>query len=147
MSRAPMLPVLWSGWNRLQDEMDRLFNWPGAAPRARPLAPAFPPVNVWEEDEAFYLEAELPGLKEEDLFVQVTQGNQLTLRGERKADPALEGAWHRRERGTGRFQRTFALPVPVEADKVEARLENGVLRLTLPKAERARPRRIPVQGQ
>jgi HSP20 family protein len=147
MSRAPMLPVLWSGWNRLQEEMDRLFGRPPEVPAVRRLAPSFPPVNVWEDDEAYHLEAELPGLKREDLDVQVRQRNQLTIQGERKPDPALQGAWHRRERGTGRFQRTFSLPVPVDADKVEARLENGVLHLTLPKAAEARPRRITVKAE
>jgi HSP20 family protein len=147
MTRAPMLPVLWSSWNRLQKEMDRLFAQPAGAPRGRPLAPSFPPVNGWEDEEAFHFEAELPGFKQEDLTIQVQRRNQLTIQGERKTDPSLQGVWHRRERGTGRFQRTFVLPLAVEADKVEARLENGVLHLTLPKAAEARPRRIVVKGE
>jgi HSP20 family protein len=132
--------------------MDRLFwRWGLDTPRPRALAPAYPPRNVWETPEAFHLEAELPGMKQEDLHIAVTNRNTLTLAGERKLDgPSgcpLKGSWHRRERGFGRFQRVLTLPSPVNAEQVEARLENGVLLLTRPKAEEARPRRIEVKAE
>jgi HSP20 family protein len=147
MRDAPMLPVLWSGWGRFQEEMDRLLNWAGETARPRGLAPAYPLVNVWESEEAFTVEAELPGLKQDEVQVAVRNRSEVTIHGERKPDEACRGTWHRRERGFGRFQRSFTLPAPVDADKVEAKLENGVLRLTLPKAEEARPRRITVKAE
>jgi HSP20 family protein len=145
MSNAPLLPVLWGGLNRLQGEVDRLLGrWGVEMPRA--LAP-FPPVNVWEDGEAFYVEAELPGLKQDQVHVAVTNRSELTLQGERQPEEAAGGSWHRRERGFGKFQRVLTLPGPVDAEKVEARLEQGVLRLRLPKAEEARPRRIEVKAE
>jgi HSP20 family protein len=145
MNRAPLLPNLWGGLSRLQGEMDRLFAPWVSEPRR--LAPAFPLVSVWEDQEAFHVEAELPGLRQEDLQVVVTQRDVLTITGERKAEDIGPGSWHRRERGFGRFQRTVTLPAPFEADKVEAKLENGVLQLVLPKAEEAKPRRIAVKAE
>jgi HSP20 family protein len=102
---------------------------------------------VWEDESAFHVEAELPGLTREQFQVTVAHRNEVTIQGERAEDESLKGTWQRRERGFGRFQRVLTLSAPVEADKVEARLEYGVLRLTLPKAEEARPRRIAVKTE
>jgi HSP20 family protein len=135
---------LWGGLQQLHDEVNRLFNrWGGVSPTAS----SYPPVNVWEEDEGVVVEAELPGLQLSDLEIFVTGGNQLTLKGERKAPKSGQGTWHRQERGFGRFVRVLTLPFPVDADKVEARLENGVLLVKLPKHESARPRKIAVKGE
>jgi HSP20 family protein len=148
MTNARLLPTFWTGLNRLHGEVDRLLDRFGLdLPRPLALAPSFPLVNVWEDADAFHVEAELPGLKQEDVQVAVTHRNQVTIQGERKPDETLQGAWHRRERGFGRFQRSFTLPAAVDTDKVEARLEHGILRLTLPKAEEARPRRIAVKAE
>jgi len=136
MTNSRLLPGLWANFDRLFDNF--------GAELTRPVT-AFPAVNVWEDNDAFHLEAELPGLKQEDVNIAVTQRNVLTLSGERKPEEG-EGRWHRRERGFGRFQRVLRLPAPVDADKVEAQLENGVLRLTLPKHEDAKPRRIAVKA-
>ena len=136
MATSRLLPGLWANFDRLFDNF--------GAELTRPVT-AFPAVNVWEDNDAFHLEAELPGLKQEDVNIAVTQRNVLTLSGERKPEEG-EGRWHRRERGFGRFQRVLRLPAPVDADKVEARLDNGVLRLTLPKHEDAKPRRIAVKA-
>ena len=106
-----------------------------------------PALNVWEDAEAFHVEAEVPGLSQDQLQVAVTHKTQLLIQGERKPQEPAEGRWHRRERGQGRFQRLVELPAPVGADKVEAKLENGLLFLTLPKAEEARPRRIAVKAE
>jgi HSP20 family protein len=142
-----LLPTLWASFDRLHGEMDRLLgDWGVNVPRGIPLA-AFPPVNVWEDGDAFHVEAELPGLTQEQLQLSVTNRNQLTLQGERLPAEADKGRWHRRERGFGRFQRLLKLPAPVDADKIEATFENGVLHVTLPKAEEARPRRISVKGE
>ncbi len=147
MSSSRLLPTLWASFDRLQ-EMGRLFEDLGVGlPRGAGLVAAFPPVNVWEDAEAFHVEAELPGLTRDQVQVSVTNRNQLTLQGERLPEEPNNGRWHRRERGFGRFRRLLELPLPVDADKVEATLEDGLLHLTLPKAEEARPRRIAVKAE
>jgi HSP20 family protein len=82
-----------------------------------------------------------------DLEIFVTAGNQLTIKGERKQPETEKGVWHRQERTYGNFTRTFTLPYPVDADKVDARLENGVLLIKLAKHESARPRKIAVKAE
>jgi HSP20 family protein len=77
----------------------------------------------------------------------VTGGNQLTIKGEQKVNAGQKGAWHRRERGQGAFTRTLTLPFLVDPDKVEARLENGVLVVKLAKHESAKPRKIVVKAE
>jgi HSP20 family protein len=127
---------------QFQQEMDRLFRarWPG-------FAYSYPPLNLWEDENNFYVEAELPGMTLDKLEIFVLEGNQLTIQGERQPAADAKGTWHRQERGFGKFRRAVQLPSDVEADKVEARLEQGVLRVTLPKHEWARPRRITVKGE
>ena len=102
----------------------------------------YPAINVWEDNDRVHVEAELPGMNLEDLEIHITSGNQLSIKGERKQAAPQEGVWHRRERNFGSFARTFTLPYAVDADKVDARFENGVLKLSLPKHESARPRRL-----
>jgi HSP20 family protein len=138
---------VWDQLQQLQGEMNRLFErW--AAPGSTAAARAeFPPVNVWEEGDHLYVEAELPGLDLKGLEIYVTGGNQLTFQGEAKPPVPDKGVWHRRERLFGRFSRTLTLPYPVDAEKVEARLENGVLQVRLAKHESARPRKIAVKGE
>jgi|SRR4051812_10888981 len=132
-------------------EMDRLvsnvFANPAVAGATRMVSGrGFPAVNLWESDDNLYLEAELPGLKAENLDVTVV-GSELTLKGERPDGPPPADSFHRRERGTGAFTRLIRLPSEVNADGVEASLNDGVLLLTLPKAETAKPRKIKVNGE
>jgi len=93
-----------------------------------------------------FVEAELPGQDLKDLEIYVTAGNQLTIKGERKQCSADKGVWHRQERTFGHFTRTLTLPFPVNADNVDARLENGLLKVKLAKHESARPRKIEVKA-
>jgi HSP20 family protein len=130
--------------NQFQGEMNRLFDRWGGNPLNGFVA--FPAVNVWEEGERLVVEAELPGIDFKDLEIYVTGGNQLTLKGERKPHSVEKGAWHRQERSFGRFVRTLTLPYPVDAEKVEARLDNGVLQIALAKHESAKPRKITVKA-
>jgi HSP20 family protein len=139
-------PLVGNEVNRLQHEMGRLFghlgqqgNWPAAVP-------AYPAVNLWEDEQNVYAEAELPGINQDALQITVAQGDQLTIAGERQP-LETQGTWHRQERGYGRFSRTFQLPALVDADKVEAKLEHGVLLVTLAKSEAAKPRRIAVKSE
>jgi HSP20 family protein len=139
-------PLLEKEFGRMQSEMNRLFDqygWSGSAPA---LSYSYPAINTWEDENNIYAEAELPGMTQDELQIFVADGNQLTITGERKA-LERKGVWHRQERGFGKFTRVVALPVNVDADKVEARLESGVLFLKLPKAPEAKPRRITVKSE
>jgi HSP20 family protein len=138
------------GLEQLRQEMDRVmhqFLGPAEARVGRWLVPArtFPAVNVWDDGQAIRLEAELPGVRSEDLNLEVV-GNQLKLSGRRdRAD--LRGAiYHRQERGHGEFARTLPLPVDVDVARIEATLRGGVLSVVLPKAEAALARKIPVRA-
>jgi HSP20 family protein len=145
-SRWQSFNPVWNQLHQFQEEMNHLFNrWNIGDTLAG--ASAFPPLNVWEDGEEVHVEAELPGLDLKDLEIYVAGGNQLTLKGERKPCPSAKGVWHRQERTFGAFNRSLTLPFPVEADKVDARLENGVLHLQLTKHASARPRKIPVKAE
>jgi len=100
-------------------------------------------LNVWEENDVYCVEAEVPGLKSEDLELSVV-GNQFTLKGRRGTSADQATTFHRRERGHGEFVRTLGLPAEVAADQVTASLADGVLTVKLPKAEAAKPRKISV---
>jgi HSP20 family protein len=133
---------------RFQRAMDRLFGRWGIDLTERPaLAVSYPPVNRWEDDDFVYAEAELPGLKLPDLEITVTANNQLTVKGKRESAAPEKVEWHRQERGFGSFERTIGLPVSVDGNKVEARLENGVLTIKMAKTPEAKPRKIPVKAE
>jgi HSP20 family protein len=104
---------------------------------------AFPALNVWEDGDALYAEAEVPGVKTEDIDISVV-GADLTIRGHRESGEREGMAYHRQERGVGEFNRVLRLPVEVDANQVEASLRDGVLLVKLPKAESARPKKIKV---
>ena len=132
--------------NQLRSEMDRvLSSFVGALPEAPWAAGgrSQPAVNVWEEGDAVKAELEVPGIKSEQVELSVV-GGELSIRVER-FDEAAEGiTFHRRERPVGSFTRVLRLPADVDADRVDAQLRDGVLTLTLPKAESAKPRKINV---
>jgi len=129
-------------WGR---EMNRIFGH-FAPVTVNPTGPAvvYPPINLWQDNDALYVEAELPGLKQEDLNLTVQHGV-LTLAGERHSPLGEDSVYQRRERGMGTFSRTVELPAEVDATRVEAELKHGVLTVKLPKAEAAKPRKIPIQ--
>lgn len=133
---------LWSELNRLRDEMDRAF----AGNRLRQVSPSvYPALNLWSDDNNLYVEAELPGFELSDLEIMVTGDNQLSIKGERKPPQQEGGTWHRQERGFGTFSRMIELPDRVDADGVSAEFMHGVLTITMPKREEAKPRRIEVK--
>ena len=105
------------------------------------------PIDVEETAEGYVVTATLPGWKPEDVNI-TAQENTLTIAGEWKAEPEAEQAkaYHVRERAMASFRRTITFGAPVDADKAQATYENGVLTLTLPKAESAKPRRIQIGG-
>ncbi len=140
------LPALLGRLRRLPGEVEGLIGNLASVPRNWWMHSfPYPLVNVREEADAFHVEAEVPGVTQEQIEVFVRHGTELTLQGERRPAGGESGTWHYQERGAGRFHRVLTLPVPVDAGKVEAQLEHGVLRLLLPKAEAVKPHRVPVQ--
>lgn len=128
---------------RMRRQMERLFE--GYATPQRDLAGVFPLINLTENKDSFYVRAELPGVKSEDLEIQATSSS-VSISGERKIPAEKKDAkYHRREREAGRFSRVIGLPAEADPDKVEASLVNGVLTVVIPKAEVAKPRQINVQ--
>jgi HSP20 family protein len=103
-------------------------------------------VNVTEEADKYYVRAELPGIKAGDIEISVT-GNTLSLSGERKI-PEEKGnvKYHRRERESGKFSRILTLPAQINTSKVAAHSAEGILTVTLPKADEAKPRQIMIQA-
>lgn len=142
----PLLQSWWSQFNQLHNEVDRLFEPRSNGNRLGRDAAVFPPINLWEDGDSVQVEAELPGFRLEDLDITVTGQNQLSIKGERKLEGPQKGVQHRRERFVGSFTRTLTLPVAIDAAQVDARLENGVLRIRLAKQEQAKPRKITVKA-
>jgi HSP20 family protein len=133
---------MWSELNRLRDEMERAFAGNG---NRQLNTSVFPALNLWADDGHLYVEAELPGFELSELEIMVSGDNQLTLKGERKPPQHEDGTWHRQERGYGSFSRMIELPDHVDSDQVSAEFKNGVLTITMPKREEAKPRRIEVK--
>lgn len=140
LRRHPVFPT-----TELRRELDRLFDGfgretfnPFGCPR--PL----PALNVWEDDERLLAEAEVPGLGMDDIEILI-HGNELTVKGHRNPVAGENLTYHRRERRTGDFSHFVTLPTEVDPDGVEATLKDGVLTIVMPKAERARVRKIAVK--
>jgi HSP20 family protein len=116
-----------------------------AAPHQREVAGVLPLINLTEGKDHYLVRAELPGVKGDELDIQVTANN-LAISGERKIAAEEEGArYHRREREAGTFSRMIGLPGEVDTDKVEAKLENGILTVVISKAEITKPKQITVK--
>ena len=129
---------LWSELSRVQDELFQAANQRSAT-RGLPL-------NLWADDNAVYAQLDLPDANPAQLEVTVQHGNELTVKGERKPTAVKDAVWVRQERPSGQFTRSVTLPVLVDADKVEAKYEQGVLHLTLPRSEAGKPRKIAVKA-
>lgn len=149
LARTVSFRPLTTDFARMSREMDRLFESlsPAAPGRVeRTKGRIAPPVNLWQDDTNLYAEAELPGVAAEDIEV-TAHGDTLTIKGSRTAaheDQA--GGMIRAERFHGLFERTLTLPVEVDAEKVNASLKDGVLTVTLPKAQAVLPRKIAVNA-
>jgi HSP20 family protein len=137
---------LWSEMDRFRNEMDRLFGRTFGDGR-RLATGVHPPIDLWEDENNLYVESELPGMDLNDLEIYVNAGNQLSIKGQRKAPTFEHSTWHRQERGYGTFSRLFDLPTEVNADQVHAEFKDGVLTITLPKSEAVKPRRIEVKAE
>jgi len=139
----------WPRFGRLTDlreEIDRLFEAPLAelARSSQILSGWTPALDMYEDNDNLYVRVELPGMKKEDIEVSLHDGS-LSISGERKAEAKHKDAEvYRSERFFGRFQRTITLPNAVASDKIKAQYTDGILTVTLPKAEEAKPKRIDV---
>lgn len=134
----------------LQDEMNRLFmtNIPRSVAQEDLASGGWSPsVDIYESENEIILEAELPGMKRDDFEVSI-ENNVITLKGKREFEKKEEGDnYHRVERSYGAFTRSFSLPRTVSAENTTADFRNGVLKVTLPKREEAKARRIEVAGE
>jgi HSP20 family protein len=143
--RRPMDAV--TSLRRLNSVLDEAFNgWPFQSEENGALTSAWiPACDVFEDKDAVKIVAEVPGVRPEDVKLSI-ENNLLTIRGEKKqqAEETNERV-HRYERSYGTFERTFSLPTTVDPERIDANYTHGILTVTIPKAERARPREIPVK--
>jgi HSP20 family protein len=111
-----------------------------------PVPGLYPPVNVFDQGDAFIVKAEVPGVDPDKIQIEV-EDDTLTIRGERAfSEPNRDAAFHRRERSQGQFRRVVRMPGRLAADEAKAQYRDGVLTVTIPKAREARPRRVQVQA-
>ena len=133
----------WDELHRMRQQLEQMFD---DTPYPRVSSGVFPLTNLTEDKDKYYIRAELPGVKGDELDIQVT-GKNLAISGERKIAAEEEGAkYHRREREAGTFSRMIGLPGDINRDNVDAKLENGILTVVVPKAEIAKPKQITVSS-
>ena len=132
-------------FDRMKREVLRLLDTAAEDGQAIRGAGVFPPVNITQDDDNFYLRAELPGIKASDLSISALR-NRVSIAGRREIPQEHQRAsYHRKERPEGAFDRAVTLPAEVDADHVDAHYADGILTLTLPKAQQAKPRQIVVR--
>lgn len=142
MYRRYRVPNMWREMDKLQGEMNRLFD--STFSRRYRNAPTFPAVNVWANEDGLVVTAEVPGINTDDIDIIVV-GETMTISGSRAIDELDEGIrYHRQERGYGDFTRTVKLPFLVDSDKVDASFRDGVLSITLPRKDEDKPRKIAI---
>ncbi|NDY70877.1 Hsp20/alpha crystallin family protein [Desulfobacter hydrogenophilus] len=135
---------LFGTMNLLQRKLDNLYGAYGRPSGYKwELESAVPKTNLYEHGDNFEIKAEVPGLEKNNLNVKI-QGNYLEISGERRSDAPEGYKTHKTERGVGSFSRSFTLPADVDSTKVKATLKDGVLYLTLPKHEAAKPKKISI---
>ena len=127
-------------FEQLQTELDRMVNAAFGTPTG-----LYPLVNVFDAADVFVVKAEVPGVDPKSVEINV-EDDTLTIRGERSfTEPARDAAYHRRERGQGRFRRIVRLPGRLASDEAKATYRDGVLTVRIPKAKEARPRRVQIE--
>lgn len=143
MYRRYVRPSLWREMERLQRDMNSLM---GGVGQGVATPPSFPAMNVWTGKDVAVITAEVPGVAADTMDISVV-GETLTLSGERSPEPQeTEVRYHRRERGYGQFSRSIELPFRVDATRVEAKCDKGILTISLPRAEADKPRKIVIQA-
>jgi HSP20 family protein len=140
IDRSPFV----SEFGKLQREMTRLWDQYSQEASSEGTG-VFPLVNVWEDHDNFYVSAEIPGVDDKDLDITVASDS-LTIKGERTIETEEGVSYHRRERSAGKFSRVIALNNRINPDKVEAKLTDGVLTVTIAKAEETKPKQITIKA-
>jgi len=136
---------IWGELDRMQREMNRLFN--DYSPSIPRNAPSYPAINIWANEDSQIITAEMPGIEAGDINIDVT-ADSVTISGERNPDTASnENSYHRRERDFGMFSRTIQLPFIVDTNKVKAKFTDGILNITLPRAEADKPKKITIKSE
>jgi HSP20 family protein len=131
----------------LREAMDRLFDDAFTRPLSLRDAWSVPAIDMYQTDDEIVVKAALPGIKADEVQINIT-GEVLTLKGEMKhEEDKKEKAWHIHEQRWGSFERSVVLPTDVVADKAKADFENGILTITLPKADEVKPRTITVKAK
>ncbi len=133
---------IWDEFDRLEREVNRLFD---AYSGMMTPAPDFPAMNIWVSDKGAVVTAELPGIEPHDLDVKAV-GETLTISGERTPEKTTQDTrLHRQEREFGKFVRSVEMPFAIQADKVDAKLEKGILNIYAPRLETEIPKKIAVR--
>ena len=135
-------------WRMFEDLWTSDPMWPKYAPykTRQSVRRAYPAINVYGNDERLILTSEIPGLKSDEMDITV-HGKSLTIKGSRNKVDLEEGdSFMTSERGSGEFSRTLTLPYEIEAEKIEAAYDNGVLKINLPRVERDKPRKISISA-
>lgn len=145
MYRRFQRPSIWQEMDQIQREMNRLFD---TTSKGRVFnSPSYPAINIWTNEDGQVISAEMPDVHPDDIDIDVT-GDALSISGERKPDELIKDAhYHRRERSYGSFSRTIQLPFMVDTNKVEANFKNGVLMISLPRAEADKPKKITIKSK
>jgi HSP20 family protein len=133
------------GFNNIHSRLNDLFDGNFGRSWTQPDSTRwYPAVDILESKDSYLIRAELPGMKREDIHLELKDGN-LTLSGERKADKPAEGVEYSHvERVDGKFLRSFSLPETVKHDAIQATYKDGVLEVHVPKAEEVKPRQIEI---
>ena len=145
-----MAIVRWDPWRSmttLQDQINRLFEELSAPQREDDevtMGAWTPAVDIYDQEDAIVIKAELPGLSKEDISIEMKE-NKLILKGERIEEKEInEENYYRRERSVGNFHRAFTLPTGIDPEKVNANFKDGILKVEIPKAEETKPKRITI---
>ena len=133
-------------FDQIRREMLRLLDTATGDGAPEAGAGVFPPLNITQDDDNFYVRAEIPGIKPAELSISALR-NRVSISGRREIPGENERvSYHRKERSEGAFNRAVTLPMEVDAERVDARYADGILTLTLPKAEQAKPRQIAIRS-
>jgi HSP20 family protein len=145
--------IPWSPFREIEDleqRMSQFMDWPSLSLARRFLVEGMewsPVVDMYEKENQYIVKAEIPGMKEEDIAVSISD-NTLYIKGERKDETATEEeGYHFTERSYGKFFRAITLPLNLSAKDIKADYENGVLEVRIPKAEEAKPRKVTVRSK
>jgi len=132
-----------SSFYNLPRQLDRFFDETWRPSTISQRRNAYPPVNISEDKSNIYVFSEIPGVDIEDIDITLSDGS-LVIKGNRKHGT---GSYYRQERPTGLFQRVVNLNVPINLDKVNAKMKDGILEVVIPKADEAIPRKISIKAE